>query len=1303
MEQLTAVLAATLKEIKEASFRSSGPVSSIEIPKFCPSDNDGANKWCDEVEKLGETFQWSSFEQLTRAASGLLGEAKHWYNKWQPIEKSWDNFRSEICSLYPPKRNLSEKFRNASLYTSRRAASYCEYARTKISLLQSLNFDLTEKQLLELVIGDLDDIHVKTAAFNSNPQSICSLLTLLDNYEVAKPGTSNFSNNKLKRPFSNTLNTNNSNLKSEKLCYICRKPGHLQRQCPENMKFNSKQIESKTTFAHSQIICNFCHKMGHTADKCFNKISYNKRKYPNINNFTIELDQNCCTEFIIQNINVKCLIDTGAECSLLSKSVAGRLCCRLEPSFTLLRGIGNHFVSSLVKTTLNIENNGTAFQITFCVVDSTDISFDAILGRDLLSYPGVKICTDFTGTRIYLESHDLTVDTVSINSFANVSNHINTPLEGESFERLKNLLDKFSANITTGNSVSAVKTAELEIKLSEDRIICYRPYRMPLSEREILKTIIDDLLKNKIIRESTSPYASPVILVHKKDGTARLCCDYRAINKITIKDKWPIPRIDEQLDRLGQNKYFITLDMASGFHQIPVAENSIEKTAFVTPDGHYEYLRVPFGLSNAPAVFQRAICNALGKLRDTDCLIYLDDILITSMTIPEGLSKLERVLTALAAAGFSLNIKKCRFFETTIDYLGQEISASGVRPGHLKVNALLNAPDPRNVKEVRQFMGLAGYFRKYIPEFSSRTACITNLTKNDVKFSWGVEQEIAKSYVCAFLSQRPLLAVFDAKLETELHTDASSIGYGAILFQRHGKELKVVSYFSRRASYVESKYHSYELETLAVFYSVKHFRIYLTGIPFKLVTDCNSLKLTQNKKDLLPRIARWWCFLQTFDFQIEYRKGKHIPHVDYLSRNPIKPAPTRNISAISTDNWLKINQSKDPKTQEIIEKLREGQLTKDYFCQNDILFRKINPGQNPPMYRAFVPKGSRLGLLRLFHDEQCHIGVDKTFAKINHYFWFPGMAKFVRKYCNHCLKCIASKQHSGPKQGFLHSIDKIPVPFHTIHADCVGPFPESVEGYKHLLLLIDGFTKYIFLVPLKSLSGAEMCNQLKIYLNIFGNTVRFVSDRGTNFTDRSVKELLTGLNINQHLIAKSAPRGNGQVERYVSTVLNLLRTEIKNKAEWPNVVAKLQHTLNSTVQKSTGFSPFYLLTGRNGDDNDIQALTNQFAATLENNPVLERDRKLAYERMKQQADYSKILFDKKRKNANEIKVGDFVYHPSGNSHLAKLERKYDGPFEVVAILPNERFELKNLSTNKKRVVAIDMIRTWPGEFSEDTI
>lgn len=602
------------------------------------------------------------------------------------------------------------------------------------------------------------------------------------------------------------------------------------------------------------------------------------------------------------------------------------------------------------------------------------------------------------------------------------------------------------------------------------------------------------MLKNNIIRESSSPFSSPVLLVKKKDGSDRLCVDYRALNRISEKNSFPLPLIDDQLDRLGTEKYFTVLDMAAGFHQIPIDEESVHKTAFVTPDGHYEYLRVPFGLANAPATFQHAINKALGSLKDNVALVYLDDVLIPSTTISEGLESLQKVLEALNASGFSLNIRKCRFFETTIDYLGRSISAEGIRPGESKVLALVNSPIPTNVKEARQIMGLASYFRKFIPEFASRTACITKLTKKNVIWNWGQEQTDARNYIVHHLSSRPLLTIFDPALPTELHTDASSIGYGAILFQKHGKDLRVIAYYSRRTTPAESKYHSYELETLAMVNAIKHFRVYLLGVKFTVVTDCNAIKATAHKKDIVPRVARWWLYLQDFDFKVEYRKGKYVQHVDYLSRNP--PCNPVEVNVIHSGSWLEVEQSKDAETQELLERIRQGDtVTSDFEVVNSLLCRRVPSGT-----RYFVPKRSRFGLLRLYHDEQCHIGRDKTLHKIQEQFWFPRMRAFVTKYIAHCLTCITNKKLSGPRQGFLHPIDKKPIPFDIVHADCVGPFPVTTDGYKHVLLLIDGFTNYILLVPLKTLTGAETAQRLPVFLTFqtsLTNVYKICSQRCT--------------------------------------------------------------------------------------------------------------------------------------------------------------------------------------------------------------
>lgn len=776
MEEFAKILVESVQALKELPSKNA-VTTTVNLPEFDPKRNDdGAFKWCLEIENLGLMFGWTDYELVIRGASALVGDAKEWFSAWKPDEKTWENFRAELSSMYPAKKNLSEKFRKASLYTSDQADSYCEYARKKISLIKSLNFTLSDSQLLELVIGDITNIQVKTAAFNSNIESASELLMLLDNYKKSeKVRTVETGKLKRNRPFES-----NANLMR---CFTCNQLGHIARSCPKK-RFGDQSVETNSNkrldSKHNKIICSFCNKIGHKVNDCFRK----KREEPSssrINYFCVRLDSNFCTKFEIQGQSVECLVDTGAECSLLSEKIVKRLSCHLEPALITLNGIGGGTTFANSKTILNIERNGTAFEVCFYIVDSSSIVPDAILGRDLFTHKGLEIRTNHYGTEVYL-TEDTNASSKLINNINISPEIIKTPLIGDQLLNLMKLLSKYSSNITTGNAVTAINTAELSIRLKEEKIINFHPYRMALCEREKVKSIISDLLNNNIIRESDSPYASPILLVHKKDGSSRLCVDYRALNRITIKDRYPLPLIQDQLDNLARNKYFTTLDMASGFHQVPLAEDSIEKTAFVTPDGHYEYLRVPFGLSNAPAVFQRAICKAVGKLKDKDALVYLDDILIPSKSVAEGLDKLDRVLASLTKAGFSLNINKCHFFECQIEYLGQEISEMGMRPGKSKTEALLRAPDPKNVREVRQFMGLANYFRKFIPELSARTSSITNLTKNNEKFVWGDEQKIAKAYVCAYLSQRPLLVFFDPNLETELHTDASSVGFGALLF-----------------------------------------------------------------------------------------------------------------------------------------------------------------------------------------------------------------------------------------------------------------------------------------------------------------------------------------------------------------------------------------------------------------------------------------------------------------------------------------------------------------------------------------
>ncbi|CAF4831682.1 unnamed protein product [Pieris macdunnoughi] len=757
------------------------------------------------------------------------------------------------------------------------------------------------------------------------------------------------------------------------------------------------------------------------------------------------------------------------------------------------------------------------------------------------------------------------------------------------------VIEQFSPFLISGTATTTVTTGKMHISLMNDVPIAYHPYRLSYPEKLKVREICQDLLDKKIIRESDSEYASPIILVKKKDGSDRMCVDFRALNRITVKDRYPLPLIDDHIDRLGCSRFFSSLDMASGFHQIPIDESSIHKTGFVTPEAHYEYLKMPYGLCNSPTVYQRIINNTLRKFIEAgNVLVYIDDVLIVSMSIDDGISLLCDVLKTLTEAGFSVNLRKCCFLTTKIEYLGRVISHGQVRPSLHKIEALVNSPTPTNVKQVRQFLGLAGYFRRYIEGYATKTACISRLTKKVVKFEWGPEQDQVRRELLKQLTSEPILAIFDPCLPTELHTDASSAGYGAVLMQAHTDGNKrVVAYFSRVTQGAEPKYHSYELETLAVVKALQHFRHYLVGISFKIITDCNALKATERKKDLLPRVARWWIYMQDFNFEIQYRKGTMMGHADYLSRNP----PALQVNNIERPlNWAQMAQSADSETADLIRKLGEGNLDpRRYVCQNDVLYYRYSPVGEEPRLLCYVPKGHRLSLLRVFHDEHEHIGVDKTYDLILKHFWFPGLKQFVRKYTSHCLVCISKKRVPRAPHQPITSWENSDVPFNTIHVDTLGPLPES-NGYKFVLIVVDSFTKFCLLYPMYRQDTNELKRVFDRAISLFGTPKLIVCDRGRMFEASAFTSWVSEMGCDIHYVTPGMHHSNGQAERYVRTVLNLLRIESNNKAStWSNALGKIQLVLNVTKQKTTQYSALYLLIGTHAATPVIRALVRDVA------------------------------------------------------------------------------------------------------------
>ncbi|UYV77687.1 K02A2.6-like [Cordylochernes scorpioides] len=447
--------------------------------------------------------------------------------------------------------------------------------------------------------------------------------------------------------------------------------------------------------------------------------------------------------------------------------------------------------------------------------------------------------------------------------------------------QLVSCLDEFIDIFDFGSTpIKPTSTVKHKINTGDQSPIKQRPYRVAPSERRLIQDEVNKMIENHIVKPSESPWSSPVILVRKKDGTWRFCVDYRRLNKITKKDVYPLPRIDDALDSLAGSSYFSTMDLRSGYWQIEVDEKDREKTAFITPDGLYEFQVMPFGLCNAPATFERMIDSVLGSLKWNMCLCYLDDIVVYAPTFEEHLRRLQLVLSCIQKAGLSLNHKKCLFGSRRIKILGHLVDANGIHPDPDKVEAVSKFPRPRNISELKSFLGLCSYYRRFIENFADKARSLHDLLKTEKQFYWDAAQEKAFEVLKTALISEPVLGHFDESTDTHLHTDASGHGIGAVLLQIQGGKERPIAYASRSLTKAENNYSTTEKECLAVVWSISKFRPYLFGRPFPVVTDHHSLCWLVGV-DLLGRFpvskdGNRWIIVCT-DYMTRYAITKAIP------------------------------------------------------------------------------------------------------------------------------------------------------------------------------------------------------------------------------------------------------------------------------------------------------------------------------------------------------------------------------------------------------------------------------------------
>jgi len=455
-------------------------------------------------------------------------------------------------------------------------------------------------------------------------------------------------------------------------------------------------------------------------------------------------------------------------------------------------------------------------------------------------------------------------------------------LEPDRRKQLQKLLSSFSDIFQDRPGKTKLCSHSIELQPGT-KPIRLAPYRVNTQKAELIQKELDLMIDMGVIEESNSPWAAPVVLVPKPDGSVRFCTDFRRLNSVTIPDAYPMPRIDDLIDKVGRAKYLTKIDLSRGYWQVPMDENSIPVSAFVTPHGQFQWRFMPFGLRNAPATFQRLVRRVLSGLeRFTGA--YPDDIIIFSSSWSEHVNHIKLVFDRIRSAGLTLKRAKCVFATAEVEFLGHKVGLGKVEPRRQTVKALLEFPRPSNPKQLRSYLGLAGYYRRFIPHFAELAACLTDLLRKGSKFTWTTQTESAFLDLKSRLASRPILRPPDFDQPFKLAVDASNVAIGANLFQVVDNIEHPVCYYSKRLNIHQQRYSTVEKEALGLVLAVRVFSPYFGAQPVTVYTDHSPLQFIQRMSNYNQKLLRWALELQQYNLNIVHRPGKLNIIPDLLSR-----------------------------------------------------------------------------------------------------------------------------------------------------------------------------------------------------------------------------------------------------------------------------------------------------------------------------------------------------------------------------------------------------------------------------------
>jgi len=1255
--------------------------------------------------------------------SRLYGNAMNWaaslIENQDPCLLNYDAFIAKINSVYGSFDSTFVANQKLRTIRQRRVGDVRNYILEFNRYADESSWN-EEAKMDAFLAGLNDQIANRILEMFPGPKSLSAMQTIAARIDSRIAANRNFFNPQSK---ANNRPKNNNNFNKKKSNF---------KKKPSNSKFHGPLSNEEKERRRRENLCLYCGSSEHSLDNCplKNKNKSNNKNKPSSSSTYISNPEANPTprprisdsnlpiyEFTlnIENTNstAKILLDTGSQINLMDIYYVkeNHIPYLTETNLPKVSGIGGKqaILGETLPISITYDNHKCKTQ--FYVVDLP--SYCAILGFEWISTHNPNI--------------DFKNKTLKFNSNHCIENCLIIPSTFTTFISDKEINSTEKENSNNDNDIQEILPAKLVPfkdvfdEKSAKKLPPHRPYDCeinlkpntkpyygaiyPLTEKETLalEKYIKEARANGFIRNSKSAFGASVFFVPKKDvNDLRLVVDYRPLNENTIRDSYPLPLINDMLENLSKGKVFSKLDLRSAYNLVRIKEGDEHKTAFTCKFGHFEYLVMPFGLKNAPAVFQHFINDVFEDIIGSFVYCYIDDIIVFSPDMDTHFTHLTEVLKRLRKANLYAKLEKCEFCVPFLDFLGHRISSNGIFMDPKKVSSILEWPIPKNVKELQSFLGLANYYRRFIPSFAAIAHPLHCLLKKNVKFIWSTETQDAFDNIKSRFSSAPILAYPNRELPFMVETDSSNFAIGAILSQTLPKDNKVhpVAFFSRSLNAAERNYPIYDKELLAIVDALEQWRHLLKGTdtPFTIFSDHRNLLYQKKPEKMTQRLVRWSLFLSEFNFKIVYRAGSNNGKPDALSRRPDYALNADNSSSdvpftvLRPENFSAVATLVSSINDQILQEYKDDEFYSDTYNQLNsenkdasIKLKDFSISNSFLLFKnkIYVPPKCRSSILNICHDSPSagHFGIKKTINLINRDFWWPSLQSDVKDYIRSCEICSRSKDSRHKPYGFLNPLDIPNKPWYSLSMDFITDLPSS-NGYTCIFVVIDRFSKMGHFIPFPKVPSAT--DTATAFMNnifrLHGLPSEIISDRGTQFTSKFWSSICKSLKINMKLASPFHHQTNGLTERVNSVIEQYLRCYANFKgSDWYNFLFLAEFSYNNSIQESLKYSPFYANYGYNPRYSPAVPSNTDVPRADEFTKDLSELFKTLSENLKQAMKKQEEFANKHRIEPPNFKPGDKVWISSSliiHKGNKKLKPRKLGPYKIIKKISPVSYKLE---------------------------